>query len=271
MSRLDPNVKTPVTTVIANTAPKMADRTGTALRPLPGSSAKRTPVTADAGSPAEAVARNRRCPIDPPAALASHPVGRSSVGQSNRQDPQDGDEHEHTETEHRPVERHSRRRVHRTNGPERCEGRECHGHCERQQRADDHGAEDADQPVGRGHGGTRTEGTDHSGVVRPEPQLAPDHLGRDEDGRQGGDPPEDAEGDRLGPDGSFRRGDDQCRPAGAGTGAGSRKALSDDTIDLRLHDGHLTGAPADLQGARRVRGAALGQLAGERRGEEAHL
>ena len=52
-------MKVPVTTVIASTAPKMAERTGTALRPLPGSNARRTPATVDTGNPADAIDRTK--------------------------------------------------------------------------------------------------------------------------------------------------------------------------------------------------------------------
>jgi hypothetical protein len=41
----------------ASIAPNMADRTGTAVRPRPGSSAKRTPIIAGAGMPAAAATR----------------------------------------------------------------------------------------------------------------------------------------------------------------------------------------------------------------------
>ena len=54
---LEPKVMVPITTTTASTAPRMADRTGTAFRPAPGSSAKRIPVTAAGGRPAEVAAR----------------------------------------------------------------------------------------------------------------------------------------------------------------------------------------------------------------------
>ena len=44
------------TSATATTAPNKAERTGTAVRPRPGSSAKRTPTTAGGGSPADAAA-----------------------------------------------------------------------------------------------------------------------------------------------------------------------------------------------------------------------
>ena len=54
--RLAEKVTVVTTTITASAAPKMADRTGTALRPMPGSRAKRTPVTADSGNPSAAAA-----------------------------------------------------------------------------------------------------------------------------------------------------------------------------------------------------------------------
>ena len=50
----------PTSTITAITAPSTAERTGTAVRPLPGTRAKRTPVRAGAGSLAAAAADRRR-------------------------------------------------------------------------------------------------------------------------------------------------------------------------------------------------------------------
>ena len=51
-SRFAPNVPAPATAATATARPSMALRTGTLARPVPGSSANRTPVTAASGAPA---------------------------------------------------------------------------------------------------------------------------------------------------------------------------------------------------------------------------
>ena len=53
-SRFAPNVAAPATAATATARPSTALRTGTAARPLPGSSANRIPVTAASGAPARA-------------------------------------------------------------------------------------------------------------------------------------------------------------------------------------------------------------------------
>ena len=55
MARLLPNVTVATTRTTASAVPAIADRTGTEVRPRPGSSAKRIPTTAGTGNP-EAVA-----------------------------------------------------------------------------------------------------------------------------------------------------------------------------------------------------------------------
>ena len=57
MVRLAPKVSVAVTTVMASTAPARTERTGTAVRPRPGSRASRRPSTPGDGSPAATAAR----------------------------------------------------------------------------------------------------------------------------------------------------------------------------------------------------------------------
>ena len=60
--RLAPKVSVAVTTSMASTAPAMTERTGTAVRPRPGSRANRRPATPEGGSPAASPARTRPDP-----------------------------------------------------------------------------------------------------------------------------------------------------------------------------------------------------------------
>ena len=60
--RLSPKVNVVTTRATANTDPSSAERTGTAARPSPGSSAIRTPTTPGADSPARASGRHHACP-----------------------------------------------------------------------------------------------------------------------------------------------------------------------------------------------------------------
>ena len=61
--RLLPNTRVAMTTAMVRVAPRMAERTGTASSSAPGSRAKRMPVTAETGRPADdAVPATRRGP-----------------------------------------------------------------------------------------------------------------------------------------------------------------------------------------------------------------
>ncbi len=53
-----PKVSVATTIATASAAPKSAERTGTAVRPRPGSSAKRMPATAETGAPEFAASRS---------------------------------------------------------------------------------------------------------------------------------------------------------------------------------------------------------------------
>ena len=57
MLRLAPKITVATTTTIASAPPTIAERTGAAFEPLPGSTAKRIPVVAVGDSPERVAAR----------------------------------------------------------------------------------------------------------------------------------------------------------------------------------------------------------------------
>jgi len=81
-SRFAPNVPAPATAATAIARPSMALRTGTLARPVPGSSANRTPVTAASGAPARdsrSASRGRRCGGSMTSAAGRAPACRHAV------------------------------------------------------------------------------------------------------------------------------------------------------------------------------------------------
>jgi hypothetical protein len=69
-ARLAPNTSAAMTAPRASAVPRTAERTGTAVRSLPGSNARRIPVTAGVGNPRRAIPRARREPRTRLAAVA---------------------------------------------------------------------------------------------------------------------------------------------------------------------------------------------------------
>ena len=61
-ARLDPNTSAAMTAPSASAVPRIAERTGTAVRSLPGSNARRMPVTAGDGNPWRVIQRAMREP-----------------------------------------------------------------------------------------------------------------------------------------------------------------------------------------------------------------
>ena len=81
-SRFAPNVPAPATAATAMARPSMALRTGTLARPVPGSSANRTPVTAASGAPANdsrSTSRGRRRNGSSTSAAGRAPACRHAV------------------------------------------------------------------------------------------------------------------------------------------------------------------------------------------------
>ena len=155
MLRPDPNVTVATTTTTARMEPRMADRTGTAVRPAPGSSAKRTPVTAAGGRPAvlAAVVDARR----------GDPVGAARGASRNRQErshqrdrPERGGQDGHTEAHDSPVDVHLAldERPYRSEG---CQRRETDGHGSCEDGTQHDGARSAEEPVRDVHRRARPE------------------------------------------------------------------------------------------------------------------
>ena len=108
-------------------------------------------------------------------------------------DRQDG----HPEADDGPVDPERQR----DKGPDRAEGaegRESHGDQAGQQRAQEDGAQGADEAVADGHPRVGAQGAQHVELVGVEPDPPPDHLTGNEERGQAGDATEDAQGDGLG-------------------------------------------------------------------------
>jgi len=161
---LEPKVIVLITTTTASTAPRMADRTGTALRPTPGSRAKRIPVTAAGGRPLEVATRAtldarslsnrvttrwaRPGSPPPPRGPRGGPPGRPSRGRRRTS---------------RPVTPTGQG----TRWGEGGEWRESHGNQAGQQRPQEDGAQGADEAVADRHPrvGARARSTSSSSVL----------------------------------------------------------------------------------------------------------
>jgi hypothetical protein len=133
LSRLAPNVTVVTSTTTASTAPKTAERTGVASRPLPGSRAKRRPVTADIGSPevaAELTQRGSRFHVSEDRSDVTRLTSR--LERITASETQDDNQREETEPEHCPVEGNPWIRVHRAYGSQQSERRQAyrHGNCQ---------------------------------------------------------------------------------------------------------------------------------------------
>ena len=71
-----PKVRVATTIITASAVPNSADRTGTAVRPRPGSSAKRMPVTAETGAPE----RSTPAGLDPRSRVSTPCRARARAG-----------------------------------------------------------------------------------------------------------------------------------------------------------------------------------------------
>ncbi len=164
--RLAPKVTVATITVTASTDPRMAERTGTALRPAPGSRANRIPLTAGSGIPAEAAypAMTEGCAPDGWLARtvtvrgepAGHEQGRGAEHHHEHQDP---------ESEHRPVRGHPGCGVDRVNRTQGEEQGESEGHAEGQHRRNDQRSDDSHQPVHDDDPAWGPQGTQYGKVV----------------------------------------------------------------------------------------------------------
>ena len=177
MFRLAANVSVAATTAVASTAPASTARTGTSVRPRPGSSANRTPATAGEGSPAAWAARTTPDARARDRVPARHPVRRLPVGDHHGHAAQDHDQGERAEPEDRPVQVDPAGRLDPLHRPEQRQRGQRDGHGGGEQRPGGHRAQDAGQPVGRGGGGPGAQRPQHLGVAGAGAQLAGDRTG----------------------------------------------------------------------------------------------
>ena len=192
----------------ASAVPTNAERTGTAVRPRPGSRAKRTPTTPATGIPAASAPRvmlERRVVSLPG---AGHPMGRPSIGRARPRRPRVRRRAPPGRCRAPSSQRRSPVGVDGAHRSERGERREPDRHGDGQQRAEDHRGQDADQPVTSGGGRTGPEGAQHLAVLVSEAQLAGNGLHPEDQADQGGDRPERAKRDRLRLDGELHLGHD---------------------------------------------------------------
>ena len=119
MWRLSPNVNVVTTSATANTDPSSAERTGTAARPSPGSSAIRTPTTPGADSPARAADATTRAP-DVVRSRGRSAIRCGAVAYASRAavPPRTVDQREEAEAENGPVPGQAAARIHGSDGAE---------------------------------------------------------------------------------------------------------------------------------------------------------
>ena len=206
MPRLAPKVSVAMTTAAASTAPAITERTGTAVRPRPCSSANRRPATPVAGSPAAMAALTTPDPPRghrPAAARCGAPAG---TRWRPRSPPRIRASSQRPEPEHGPVQVHPAPGLDRAHRPEQGERRQADRHGRREQRPGEDGAEDAGQPVRHRHGRPGAQGPQDLGVAGAGPQLPGDRLSPDQQRREPGNEPEHAERDGLRPDRPLRLG-----------------------------------------------------------------
>ena len=184
--RLALKVTVATTTNTASTDPRMADRTGTALRPTPGSRAKRTPLTADSGIPEEAAypAMAERWASGSSTRQAAS-AGGQAVGHEQGGADQDDHQREDTESEHRPVQGHAGRGIDAMDGAEGEERGESHGHAERQHRSDGHRSHHSHESVPDDHRSTAAQRTQDIEVVDTQAEAGDRSSGRQSTARPG--------------------------------------------------------------------------------------
>ena len=154
----------------------MAERTGTALRPAPGSSAKRMPVIAGAGSPALVAMRAARDPrVRERRCSFGDPMRRLTKTSSDGRGAQHDDQADDAETEHGPVEREARV-FDAADRTERRERRQSDRDATGQQCPEHHGTDHAEQAVADRHCRTRSQRAQHGALVAAAAELATDQL-----------------------------------------------------------------------------------------------
>ena len=188
MWRLVPNTSVLTTTTNANAAPRIAERTGTVLRPRPGSSANRTPVANGAGSAdaaatraapdcrgvADTVRRATRCGASR-AAIATA-IAASAITNTSAPNP--------STVQSNAIPRDGYTAAHRS---DRCERRQRYGDDGCEQGADDDRAAHSDEAVARRHRRTGPQRADRVELVGVDAELPADNLARDQQRRQCGD------------------------------------------------------------------------------------
>ncbi len=124
------------------------------------------------------------------------PVRRHPVGHEERHRAEHDDERQKPVPEDGPVEGHADVGIDRPDRPDRGQGGQPDGDPHRQERSDRDGAHDAGEAVGHRHGGPGPQGAHGRALLLGvAPDQAADHLAVDDQCGEGGDEPEDPEGD----------------------------------------------------------------------------
>ena len=218
--RLDPNVTVATTTTMASTAPRMAERTGTASRDIPGLECEPQPGHRRRRQPRRAHgARHHRGPFGACWLRRRTRSGAMRSASPNATVDRITTKREEPEAEDGPVppEEIGVDGAHRTEGEQRREEERDH---RRQHRPGHDGDDRAEGGVGRGRGGAGPERPECLEIERLDASLASDDLADDHECGQGGQGTEHRQRDRLGPDGLLRQ------PDRRRTGIGNPVALT---------------------------------------------
>ena len=166
------------TTPMASTAPVMTDRTGTAVRPRPGSRANRSPATPRHRQPGTQPGPDRARPAARRLPAGGRAVRRQAVADDDGHRAQDDDQDQHAEAEHRRVQVDPGRGLGGRTGPNSENGDRPTATATGEQRPGSDGAEDAKQPVGGGRRGPAPSAAQDLGVIGTGLQLPGDRLER---------------------------------------------------------------------------------------------
>ena len=134
----------------------------------------------------------RMCPF-----LVASPAWRLPAGERDGGGPDAADQGEQPEAEHRGVNRDPGGGIDRAHRADRRKGRERDRHAGREQRPEDDGAKNAEQPVAHRHHRAGAKRAKHPKIGVSGLQLPRDHLHRDQQRRGQGDDAEHRQGDGL--------------------------------------------------------------------------
>ncbi len=184
------------TRATASTVAPKVERTGTRVRPWPGSNAKCTPTVAATGNRLAAVvddsgARRRGAPAVRP--CRAHEA----------EDTEDGDQHAGAGAQNGGVDAEPTSGVDRTHRAQRRQRRQRDGDHHGEDGAGDDGNAHAEQALDRVDPGTRAQRAHDAAIVVASRERPRERLGRQHQARQGRDGAEGAEGDGLGLDREF--------------------------------------------------------------------